>query len=240
MSASHVRHHHKHEEDPAAGHGAEAPGRERGAHDADEAGATASPRHDEPQAVDELRAELDTERKRADENWDKYLRAVADLDNLRKRNVRLREEALERQRREVLGRFLEVADNLERALSHGGADPEALLAGVETTYRDLARILAQEGVQSMEALEQPFDPELHEAVGVVPLLGEGPERVVVVERNGYTVNGELLRAARVIVGRPSGAGRDGQQPESGQGGAGPAAGPSDQRPADDRRRGEVP
>lgn len=156
-------------------------------------------------AVEELQAALERERQRAADNWDRYLRAEADLENLRKRSARLRDEAVERQRREVLARFLDVADNLELALGHGDSEPEALLPGVQGTWRELLRQLSQEGVEPMEAQDAPFDPDLHDAVGVVPVPGEGPERVVSVERTGYTVHGELLRAARVLVGRPAGA-----------------------------------
>ena len=129
--------------------------------------------------------------------------AEADLDNLRRRSRRLTDEALRLQRRDLLSRFLEVADNLERALSHVESDPAALVGGVEGIARDLARLLAQEGVAAIAALGEPFDPALHEAVGVVPVPGGGEDRVVAVERTGYTVDGDLLRPARVLVGRAS-------------------------------------
>lgn len=148
-----------------------------------------------------LQGELEEERRRAGESWDKYLRAEADLDNLRKRNVKLREEAVERTRRDVLARFLDVADNLERALSHGATDPNALMAGVEGTWRELLRLMAAEGVERMEAQGAPFDPELHDAICVVDVPGGDDERVLSVERAGYTIRGELLRAARVVVAR---------------------------------------
>jgi len=147
-------------------------------------------------------AALAEARREAESNWERYLRAEADLDNQRKLAERRREEALARQRRELFGRFLVVADNLERALAHAGADPAALLAGVETTYRDLGRLLALEGVVQVPALGEPFDPAVHEAVGVVPAPGATDERVVAVEQPGYTLGGDLLRPARVIIGRP--------------------------------------
>jgi molecular chaperone GrpE len=138
----------------------------------------------------------------AGENWDRYLRAEAELENQRRRAERLREEAQTRVRRELLGRVLEVADNLERALGSGDGNAAALLAGVQATHRDLLRLLEREGVAAIDAQDAPFDPAVHEAVGVVVLPGVDGERVVAVERPGYLLNGELLRPARVVVGQP--------------------------------------
>lgn len=136
-------------------------------------------------------------------NFDRYLRAEADMDNLRKRAERLREDGQARLRRELLGRFLDVGDNLERALSHADADPVQVLDGVQATYRELMRVFTREGVAAIDALDAPFDPSLHEAVGAVPVPGLTEEIVVAVEQPGYTLNGELLRPARVVVGQPA-------------------------------------
>lgn len=109
----------------------------------------------------------------------------------RRAELRIREE-----RARLLNRLLTVADNLERALRHADAgDP--LRAGIELTLDDLRSQLAQEGVAPIQALGQPFDPNLHEAVAVD---GSGGEEVVEVVQTGYTLDGELLRPARVVVG----------------------------------------
>lgn len=153
--------------------------------------------------ADAFEAEVAEVSRRADENWDRYLRAEAELENTRKRAEKRREEALKLQRRDLVSGFLEVMDNLERALLHGEDDPNALLDGVETTYRELARSLAREGVEQIAAMDEPFDPELHEAVGVVPLPSGEDEKIVAVDRPGYTIDGRLLRPARVLVGKPA-------------------------------------
>ncbi len=145
----------------------------------------------------------DQAERKASDHWDLYLRAEAELENQRRRGERLREDAQARVRRELLARFLDVNDNLERALAHLDAEPAQLLAGIEATYRDLARLLTREGVQVVDCQDAPFDPAVHEAVGVVPVPGLDGERVISVERPGYTLNGELLRPARVMVGRPA-------------------------------------
>jgi molecular chaperone GrpE len=153
--------------------------------------------------ADQARDEAEEARGEASANWDRYLRAEADLDNLRKRSERLHQEALGRQRRDLLGRFLDVADNLERALAHADADPSSLRAGIEGTWRAIGVMLEREGASRIAAEDAEFDPHLHEAVGVVTLPGLAEERIVSVEQAGYTLDGELLRAARVIVGRPA-------------------------------------
>jgi molecular chaperone GrpE len=162
--------------------------------------------------VEAFESELAEAMRKADENWDRYLRAEAELENLRKRSERRRDEALQLQRREMLSACLEVMDNLERALTHGADDPAAVVEGVETTYRELARSLSRQGVEQMQALDEPFDPELHEAVGVVPLPPGKAEVIVVVDRPGYTLDGNLLRPARVLVGKPQDGEEDGETP----------------------------
>jgi molecular chaperone GrpE len=150
----------------------------------------------------DFEAALVEARRMADENWDRYLRAEAELDNFRKVSQKRVAEAAERRERALLEAFLEVADNLERALAHGDADAPAVVAGVEATHRQLLRLLEREGVARIDALDQPFDPQLHEAVSAVPAPDLTTERVIAVDRPGYTLRGELLRPARVVVGRP--------------------------------------
>lgn len=148
--------------------------------------------------------ELAEARRTADENHDLYVRAVAEMQTVRRRAEERLQGQVEQMRRELLLRFLDVADNLERALKHADGDPAALAAGVDATYRDLERLLAREGVERIAAADAPFDPALHEATGAVPMPGLTAEQVVAVERAGYTVRGELLRPARVVVGQPAG------------------------------------
>lgn len=156
----------------------------------------------DPGLAEAFAHELAAARRLADEHWDKYLRAEAELDNFRKRSERLREEALGRTRRGILGGVLDVADNLRRALAAESADSTSLRTGVEGTLRQLERLLALEGVTPIEAMGMPFDPALHEAVAAQERPDLDSERVIEVERPGYLLNGELLRPARVVVGRP--------------------------------------
>ncbi len=136
------------------------------------------------------------------EQWkDRALRLEAEMDNFRKRLQRLAEERIAADRERLLRNFLDVADDLARALSVDGADAEFIRQGVELTHRSLMNLMNREGVTPIEADGQPFDPAWHEAVGTVPAqqVGKEPDTVVHVVRAGYRIGDRLLRPARVIV-----------------------------------------
>jgi len=153
------------------------------------------------QAVEEIGQEdVEALRQEAATYRDKYLRAVAEMENYKKRVERRYADEAEAERKRLLRAFLTVADNLERALAHADADG-ALAEGVRLTYQDLQRLLRQEGVEPLETIGQPFDPQMHEAVAVVP--GDGDQAMVVDEtQKGYLYRGKLLRPAKVIVSQP--------------------------------------
>ena len=137
---------------------------------------------------------------KADENWDSYLRAAAELENVRKRAARDVENA----RKYALDRFaaelLVVVDGLEMGLlSHENADADQLRSGSEATLKLLSTTLERFGVAEVDPLGEPFDPELHEAMTMQPSADVDPGTVVTVFQKGYTLNGRLLRPARVVV-----------------------------------------
>jgi molecular chaperone GrpE len=132
-------------------------------------------------------------------NWrDTAMRLQAEMDNFRKRQARRADEAIAAERERLLRQMLPVADNLARALNHGGAEQKSLQQGVELIQRELMRVLENEGVTRIEAVGQPFDPALHEAVGTRPAQAE-PDTVVDEVEAGYKLGNRLLRPARVIV-----------------------------------------
>ncbi|MFQ5854235.1 MAG: nucleotide exchange factor GrpE [Anaerolineae bacterium] len=149
---------------------------------------------------EEFERELAEVRRQADEHYDKYLRAAAELENVRKRLEKTYSDRVTQAQRDLLRRFLEVADNLERALkaAEDGAD---IVSGVELTYRHVQQLLSEEGVEPIEAVGAPFDPMKHEAIGVVSADGVEDETVVAEERRGYTHQGGLLRPSRVHVAK---------------------------------------
>lgn len=137
---------------------------------------------------------------RAAENWDKYLRAVAELDNYRKRAARDLENAhkfaLERFGREIVT----VCDSLELGIAAGNdAESGALLEGMQATLKLLTQVLEQFGIVVVDPLGEPFDPEFHEAMTMQPSSDAEPGSVLTVFQKGYTLNGRLLRPARVVV-----------------------------------------
>lgn len=126
------------------------------------------------------------------------LRLQADMDNFRKRQIRRADEAVATERERLLRLMLSVVDNLARALSHEGQGDGALRHGIELTYRELMRLLESEGVTRIEAVGQPFTPELHEAVTTVEADAENGTVVEELE-TGYKLGERLLRPARVVV-----------------------------------------
>lgn len=151
--------------------------------------------------VEGLAQQLEAALQEAAENHDKYLRALAESENMRKRMERLCEERLWQEKRRVLAHLLELADQAEQALKYASAD-DSIGAGVRITLQHVQQVLGQEGVQAMASVGQAFDPNLHEAVETSEGDGE-PNEVTSEFRKGYTLNGRLLRAARVQVRKAS-------------------------------------
>jgi molecular chaperone GrpE len=135
---------------------------------------------------------------------DRWRRALADLDNLRKRYARelVRERAAERAR--VAAEFLPVVDNLDRALAHAGDDPSAVLEGVRAVRDQALAALARMGYPRYEEVGVPFDPERHEAVKVVQDVEAVPGTVVEVLHPGYGQGERWLRPAGVAVAAAQG------------------------------------
>jgi molecular chaperone GrpE len=137
---------------------------------------------------------------------DRWRRAVADLDNLRKRYARElgRERAAEREL--VTSAFLPVLDNIDRALEHSEADPRAIVEGVRALREQALAVVAGLGYQREDEAGVPFDPARHEVVGVVDADGSGttPGSVAAVLRPGYGAPGRQLRPAAVTVAQRSG------------------------------------
>jgi molecular chaperone GrpE len=149
-----------------------------------------------------LEEQLAAANARADENYEKFLLAVADFDNFKKRIQRDFDSMVSARHRMLLERFLPVLDNLERALqSNAGGD--TLRGGVEQTLRGFEALLAGEGVKAIEVKGQRFDPRVAEAIGTSAADGVAEDTVVEVAEKGYTLGDELLRPAKVIVAKRS-------------------------------------
>ncbi len=151
-------------------------------------------------AADAEVSELESLKAAADENLDKYLRAAAELENVRRRASRDVENAhrfaLERFSKELLA----VRDSFEMGLaSADNASVESLLEGSAATLKLLGTTMQQFGVEQIDPEGEPFDPEFHEAISMQPSEDAEPGSVLTVVQKGYTLNGRLLRPAMVVV-----------------------------------------
>ena len=145
-------------------------------------------------SVDDLTA-------RVAELEDLRLRALADLDNTRKRGAAQARTAAADAEARVAAQFLPVVDNLERALAHAQADPDAIIEGVRAVRDQAASVLAQLGFPRRDDLGARFDPARHEAVAARPDPGTEDGSVIEVVRPGYGEGGRQLRPAQVVVAK---------------------------------------
>ena len=152
--------------------------------------------------VEELAAELEAARAKAGANWDLLLRARAETENLRRRQAAELEKAHKYALDGFVRELLQVRDSLELghdAAQEADADIGKLREGTELTLKLLGDVMAKFGVESVEPLNQPFNPELHQAMTVQPRSDVPPNTVVAVLQKGYTLNGRLVRPALVMV-----------------------------------------
>jgi len=155
-----------------------------------------SERADAPEEVPELES-------RINELEDLWRRALADLDNLRKRYHRELAREREAERRRAAMEMLPVVDNLERAVEHarGGGNGQPLVDGVSLVLKGLMDVLERHGVTRVEARGAQFDPAHHEAMAHVESAAHAPNAVVDEHQAGYRLNDRLLRPALVSVAK---------------------------------------
>jgi molecular chaperone GrpE len=148
-----------------------------------------------------LREELEAKTRELEAQQDRYVRAVAEFDNARKRGAREREEYTRYANESLLRDILPVLDNLDRALQAARSEPATSLisTGVELIQRELLRVLEKFGLTAFTSVGQPFDPERHEAIARVP-SADVPDMTVAGETaRGYLLHGRVLRPAMVTV-----------------------------------------
>ena len=158
----------------------------------------AEPLSDDP-AV--LRALLADAKARAETEHEAFLRARADFANFKRRTEEERESMKTFLSEKMLKSLLPITDNFDRALlaSETTKDYDKLIGGINAVYRQLAEFLAREGVEVIDALHKPFDPNLHDAV-MREETTEYPDNTVVAElQKGYTIGGRVLRPTMVRV-----------------------------------------
>jgi molecular chaperone GrpE len=149
--------------------------------------------------MERLKTELAGAEERAKNHWDQYLRALADVDNVRKRAAKdletARQYAVEKFAQELVG----VKDSLELGIQNSAkADVNSLVEGQTATLRLLAKAFEKAQIEEINPEGQAFNPELHEAMMAQP-SDAPPNTVLAVIQRGYQLNGRLLRPARVVV-----------------------------------------
>ena len=146
--------------------------------------------------------ELAAAKKEAADNYERYVRATADLDNFRRRTVKEKDDLRLYGASKVLEDLLPVLDNLALGLAAAKqpkAEIGALVGGVDMVLQQLKSALTGHGLKEISPAGQPFDPHLHEAISHQPSREVKEEHVLTVVRTGYALNGRLIRPAAVIV-----------------------------------------
>jgi molecular chaperone GrpE len=153
-------------------------------------------------AQGDLAAQLAAAKAEASANYDKFMRAAADLENFRRRTVREKDELRTTATGRVLEDIFPVLDNLALAIAAAkqpSADVKSLVGGVEMVLAQLKTALASHGLKEINPVGQAFDPHQHEAISHQPSDKVKEEHVLNAVRTGYSLNGRLLRPAAVVV-----------------------------------------
>ena len=135
---------------------------------------------------------------------DKYLRSVAEFDNYRKRTLKERAELILNGGEKVIAAILPVIDDMERAMENGAKtdDPEVLREGMTLIHQKFLKILEAQGVSKIETENADFDTDIHEAVAMVPGMGDDKKgKVIDCLQQGYKLNDKVIRHAKVAVGQ---------------------------------------
>lgn len=141
--------------------------------------------------------------KESERNYDLYLRSQAEMENMKKRNRKDKEDWLKFAGETLIKEMLPVLDNLEKALSHSNNENtvHALKEGIHLTLKGLKDSLSKSGLEEVKALGEPFDPCFHEAVSEMDDPKAKPGIVITELQKGYVLNSRLIRPAMVVVNR---------------------------------------
>jgi molecular chaperone GrpE len=152
-----------------------------------------------------LRQQLRVKEEEAKNNYERFIRQTAEVENFKKRALRDKEDAIRYANETLVKELLPIIDNLERAISHarGSGNGASLVEGVEMILKGLFDALGKYGVSQISAMGQPFDPQLHEAMAQVETDTGEPNTVLEEHQKGYLLKDRLLRPALVTVAKSS-------------------------------------
>jgi molecular chaperone GrpE len=159
--------------------------------------------HPEKMSKNELLAKLKELQELSEKNYDLYLRSQAEIENMKKRNRKEKEDWLKYSNETLVKQILPIMDSLEKAISHSNNEKtlHALREGVELTLMGLLNALNKAGLEEIKAKGEPFDPTFHEAVSQIEDEHAEAGRVVQEIQKGYTLNKRLIRPTMVVVSK---------------------------------------
>ena len=167
-----------------------------------ESGEPAEPAGDTVASTDpeDLKTALELKEKEAKENYDRYLRAVADLENYKKRAARDKADIIKYGKEDLIKDILPFLDSLDRALSHAdSSDVQSFTSGIALIQDQLLCCLKKHGVERIDSVGENFDPNVHEALMQMDSTEHQDNQIVSEMEKGYLLNGRLVRPSRVCV-----------------------------------------
>ncbi|MCM1401991.1 MAG: nucleotide exchange factor GrpE [Bacteroides sp.] len=159
---------------------------------------------DEMNEIDALAKKLGETEAKLEKEKKEYLFLMAEFDNFRKRTVKEKGDLIRNASESVMKGLLPIVDDFERGLAaiKDSEDAEAVKEGMTLIYNKLIKYMEQNGVKPIDSTGKPFDPELHEAIAMVPTDDESQKGIVIdTPTKGYTINDKVLRYAKVAVGQ---------------------------------------
>lgn len=149
-----------------------------------------------------IEEQLEAAKKEVEQYKDKYLRAVAEFDNYRKRTLKEKAELLLNGSEKAVCAFLPILDDFERAIADKTEDVNAIKEGVQIIFNKFNKTLESLGVRKIETEGKDFDVDFHEAVAMVPGMGDDKKgKVIDCVQTGYQLNDKVIRHAKVAVGQ---------------------------------------
>ena len=153
-------------------------------------------------AEEEEKDPLEEANRQIEELKDKYLRSVAEFDNYKKRTLKEKTELILNGGAKTVAAILPVLDDFERAIADKSDDPKAIKEGIQNIFNKFVKSLESLGVKQIETKDKDFDTDYHEAVAMVPGMGDDKKgKVVDCLQTGYTMNDKVIRHAKVAVGQ---------------------------------------
>lgn len=158
-------------------------------------------KHDEREKEDKL-SPLEKLQQENEKLKDQLLRTIAEFDNFRKRTTKEKSDLILNGGKKTVTAILPVLDDFERALEDGSTDVEAVKAGMQMIFNKFIKTLESMGVKKIDTQKADFNTDYHEAVAMVPGMGdENKGKVIDCVQTGYTMNDEVIRHAKVAVGQ---------------------------------------